>query len=206
MGFFSNLGDALSGKIYKQNTLIGSNVVKLIKKVEHRQDFVKWWIYSCTASINGLLDKLLFQDLKTKDDEGKEIDFNNFKKNIERLNEQKVFEIFKLLGGHFLMVFLKNKDNIAFLKSVKLERKDFEEEITKIFDFNRKDEDDYKRLDEKFLANTAGYFLNLYDEVFSKGFELSPDKDLAASLVFSELLSNSYKNFMDILQDKIREI
>ena len=104
------------------------------------------------------------------------------------------------------MVFLKNRDNIAFLKSVKLERKDFEEEIITIFDFTKKDEEDYKNLDEKFSTNAAGYFLNLYDEIFSKGFELSPDKDLAASLVFSKLLSNSYQNFMDILQDKVKEI
>jgi len=206
MGLFSNFGDALSGKIYKQNTLIGSNVAKLINKVESRQDFIKCWIYSCVASIDGLLDMLLFQDLKGKDDKGNEIDFNDFKKNIEKLNEQKVFEIFKLLSGHFLMVFLKNKDNVAFLKSVKLKKEDFEEEIITIFDFTKSDNEDYKKLDKKFSTNAAGYFLNLYDEIFSKGFEISSNNDVGASLVFSKLLSNSYQNFMIILQDKVKEI
>lgn len=205
MEMFSNLGNALSGKTYKSNTLIGNNVKRFIKKVEPRRDFIKWWVYSCVASIDGLLNVLLFQDLKTKDDNGNEIDFNTFKKNIEKLDEQKVLEIFKLLGGHFLMVFLKNKDNIAFLKSVKLGKKDFEEEIVTIFEFTRKDEKDYIKLDKKISNNGAGYFLTLYDEIFNKGFGLSPDNDLPASLVFSKLLSNSYHSFMNILQEKVHE-
>jgi len=40
MGFFSNLGNALSGKTYKQNVLFENNIIKLLKNAEGENEFV----------------------------------------------------------------------------------------------------------------------------------------------------------------------
>jgi len=215
MGIFSNLGDALSGKIYKQNTLIGGHVVKLIKRVETRpqSDFIKQWIYSCIASINALLSTLLFEDIRNKEGndsiifaDGAKQSLNPFKQNVGKLNEQKSFEIFKLLGGHYLAVFLQNKDNLAFLKTISLNTPKLEEEIFTIFDFTRGDETTYRKLKEKFEENPAGYFITLYREIFDKGFGMPNESNLGASVVFSDLLSNTYGSFMEILNERVKEL
>lgn len=204
-----NLRAVFSGVNNKQNNLTANNVTRLLNKVRSRQDFIECWIYSCVLTIDVLLDMLMFQNSKNckgkKENGVNSNTFKTFRNNIGKLNEQKTFEIFKILGKHFLIIFLKNKDNIIFLESTKLRKEDFENEVIKIFDFTEQDKEDYKKLDEKFSTNTAGYFCDLYDEIFSKGFGLFPDEDLVAYVVFSRLLGNLYENcFLDILRNKIK--
>lgn len=203
MGILTYLTDAFSGKIYRQNTLIGDNIKRLLKNLEAKSGFIKTWSYFCIVSVDALLSSLLFTDLKTGDSDGKKFDFNPFNKISGKLNGHKTYEIVKLIVAHFLAVFLKNEDNSNFLKTLKITRKKFEGEIFTIFEFTRNNEINYKEMDKKFDSNTAGYYLGLYDKIFTIGFKTQSDHNLPNSLVFSKLLSNSYINFMNELQNNL---
>jgi hypothetical protein len=214
MGFFEYLGDTLSGKNYKRNTLVVPNVDRIAKKVENRPqpDFVQQWVYSCVISINTLLNNLLFESIKEEGgndsiilEDGSKKPLNPFNENIEKLDEQRVFEIFKLLSGHYLAIFPQNEKNFSLLQKLEFGTTEFENEIFTIFDFTRADEATYRKLLGKFKKNPAGYFLTLYKEIFDKAFGMPNENNLAACMIFSEMLSSSYIDFMQFLNQQIEE-
>lgn len=199
MGFFSNLGDALSGKIYKQNTLIGGNIASLLEKSQKLPDskFVKHWAFACTLSCNVSLDYLLFEK------KGEEI--NAFKQNIGKLNESRVFEIIKLLMGYHLSVFKRNEGNINFLKKLNINIDGLGEDVFSIFAFTRDDEKNFRELDKEFDNDSAKYFLHLYQKIFEKAYEMPDEKDAFGSLLMSGIISNTYTGvFINALDDKLR--
>lgn len=215
MGFFSNLGDVFSGKNYKQNVLVNPSLIKLSKKVEDRSqsDFVELWMYSCIASMDTVVNKLLFEDIKDREGntemifaDGAKQPLNPFKENIGKLDEQRVFEFFKLLGGYHLAVFLENEDNLSFLKKIKLNPTKFEGEVFKIFDFTLVDEKIYQELKEKFVENPEGYFITLHKKIFERAFEMLNENNLMSSIIFTDMLTNAHIIFMQVLSEQIKEI
>jgi len=199
MGFFSNFGDALSGKTYKQNTLVDSNVAKLLEKSQKLSDysFVKHWSVACILSCNVSLNYLLFEK------KGEEI--NAFKQNIGKLNENRVFEIIKLLVGHHLLVFKRNEGNINFLKKINISVDGLEKDIFSIFDFVSDDEKIFRELDKEFDNDSVKYFLHLYQKIFEKAYEIPDEKDAFGSLLLSGIISNTYTGvFINALNDKLK--
>jgi len=96
LGIFSYLRDALSGKIYKKNVLIGDNTVKLFEKASQLSDesFIKRWVIACIISIHGNLEEILFGK------KGKSI--ATIKKNLNILDIDKVYEIIKILVCYYI--------------------------------------------------------------------------------------------------------
>jgi len=199
MGFFGHLGDALSGKIYKQNTLVGSNIAKLLEKSQKLPDskFVKHWAFACVLSCNVSLEYLLFEK------EGEEI--NAFKKNIGKLDVNGVFEIIKLLTGHYLSAFKRNEGNVNILKKLNMNIEKLEEDVFSIFSFTRDDEKIFRELDKEFDDDSAKYFLHLYQKIFEKAYEMPDEKDAFGSMLMSGIISNTYTGvFINALSDKLK--
>lgn len=201
MGFFSNLGDALSGKIYKQNTLIGSNIAKLLEKSQRLPDskFIKRWSFVCMASIQVILEKLLFSNAISSD-------INVFKRNINKLNQDKVFELIKLLAGFHLSAFTSNEGNLAFLKIARLTKEEFDDDVFLIFSFTKDDKKLFKELDEKYKSNGAKYSICLYRALLKNGFDISEECDIFAVMAIRTIIHAAYQNFMDTLECEVKKL
>jgi len=195
MNPFSYFKDVFSGKIYKDNELIGSNAAKILKRISNlpEDDFIRNFIFIGTASADGLLKELIFSE--EKDESG----INIFKKEVSQLNPEKVFESFKIITGHYLTAFLSNEDNKDFLKSIHLTQEDLKNKIFRIFSYNEEDRQIFNELFELFQKNDAPrYFLRLYKFLTKKTFG-SGDEDAFHSLFFSKMLVLSYQHFFDNL-------
>ncbi len=199
MGLFSfkNLKDTISGKNYKINILITSNYIKIIQKVISKKDFVSRWSLQGAASISAYLEFRLFENYIIKDEIGQKVNVNNFKMNLKLLTPEKTFKIFKLLCSHYLISFLKNERNVSFLKDKNLNAVNFEKNIFQIFEFTSYDEHFYRKLDKCLIdGDGSNYFLKLYVEIFRKGFMCSYQKDAADIFIFSNEITNRYKEFL----------
>lgn len=199
MGFFSHLGDAFSGKIYKQNTLVGANIVKILEKSQKlpNSKFIKHWSFACILSTDVILNYLLFEKQKNK--------VNTFKNNIDKLTEDNVFEIIKLLAGHHLSVFKRNKNNIEFLKKFNMNEEILENNIFSFFSFTRDDEKTFRELDKEFDEDSGTkYFLRLYQKIFEKAYEMPDEKNFFSATLMAGIISINYTNtFIESLSDKL---
>lgn len=201
MGFFSKLGDAASGKTYKYNTLIGSNVNRIIGRVSNWPDpnFVKDWVYAAVYCADKTFETLLFPEKETKDEQ--EI-FGHFKNNIHLSDKEKLFLCFKLLGGFYLFLFLKNKENNNFLVETGLSKKDFKQQILDIFEFDQNDKALYSKLTAAYEEKVSDYPLGVWEEIVEKCFATKANVDLASGMAFALLVFQVHKEiFYPSLRD-----
>lgn len=201
MGIFKYFGDAFSGKIYKENTLIGSNVAKLLEKSQKLSDskFIKHWTLSCLVCIHHVLDILLIEDT------GDEV--NTFKKHLKKLDKDKVFEIIKLLSGHYFSAFHLNKNNIEFLKKFKINEEEFKDDFFSMFEFTRDDEKVFKKLEKEHISGNNAYILHLYQKIFEKAYGMPDEKNIFAAMILGKALTIAYANiFFDVLDKSINKM
>lgn len=180
MEFFTN----------KQNIILENNTAELLKKHQELtgSTFTIGWIYSCILSCHAILDYLLFKD-----------EPNFFNKNINILNQQKIFEIIKLLVSNHLSAFIVNIKNKTSIK-------EFEEIVFCFFSFNSEDKKTFKDLNEDFNSGNSKYFGRLYIKVLEKGYGKFNEYDnfMIESLTLAEITTNAYKEvFMKTLKEKL---
>ncbi len=198
MGFFSNLGDAFSGKNQKRSELIFKKIEKLLNKQQRfsGNDLVVYFLSSMILSISIDLEFILFK-------EGGEI--NVFKKNINSLDEEKTFEFMKLLVTRYLSSFKRNVDFDQIIKVYNIKTKQLEEEVFTFFSFTRENEKDYKELDNIFDKNTSKYFRILTKKILNKAYGMNSDASSIADQLFLQLItSDTYNNvFIENLSEKL---
>ena len=198
MGFFSNLGDAFSGKNQKRSELIFKKIEKLLNKQQRfsGNDLVVYFLSSMILSISIDLEFILFK-------EGGEI--NVFKKNINSLDEEKTFEFMKLLVTRYLSSFKRNVDFDQIIKVYNIKTKQLEEEVFTFFSFTRENEKDYKELDNIFDKNTSKYFRILTEKILNKAYGINSDAISIADQLFLQLItSDTYNNvFIENLSEKL---
>lgn len=200
MGFLGNLGDTLSGKTYKRNTLIGANIAKLLEKSQSLPDakFIKHWSFACLASIHIIIDELLFSNVIPND-------INVFKRNINKLDKERVSELIKLLAGFHLSAFTSNEGNLAFLEKAGLTEKKFSDDMFSVFSFTKDDEKLFRELDEIYKSEDySKHSIYLYRAMLKSGFDLSGENDAFAMTATRTIISTAYQFFVDNLRDKIK--
>lgn len=199
MGFFSNLGDAFSGKNQKRSELIFKKIEKLLNKQTEifGNDLVVYFLSSMILSISIDLEFILFKE------GGGEI--NTFKKNINSLDEEKTFEFMKLLVTRYLSSFKRNVDFDQIIKVYNIKTKQLEEEVFTFFSFTRENEKDYKELDNIFDKNTSKYFRILTEKILNKAYGMNSDASSIADQLFLQLItSDTYNNvFIENLSEKL---
>lgn len=199
MGFFSNLGDAFSGKNQKRSELIFKKIEKLLNKQTEifGNDLVVYFLSSMILSISIDLEFILFKE------GGGEI--NTFKKNINSLDKEKTFEFMKLLVTRYLSSFKRNVDFDQIIKVYNIKTKQLEEEVFTFFSFTRENEKDYKELDNIFDKNTSKYFRILTEKILNKAYGMNSDASSIADQLFLQLItSDTYNNvFIENLSEKL---
>lgn len=203
MGLFSYAKNVALGKIYKQNNLVNNNIASLLKRTEQffESKFIDAWSKSCIVSIHVSLEYFLFENL------GKSNEINSFRKNIDKLNDKKVFEIIKLLAGYHLTVFEKNKDNIKILKEYNLDKNILFDKIFTIFSFNSDDINTFYELNEEYDIDFAKHSIHLYKKIFEKAFLMSEEKNAFSALLMRKIIHTNYaKVFIVSLQEEINQL
>ena len=204
MGLFKHLGDAFSGKIEKHNILIGRNVNRVVNYVPASDEptFIKNWIYACTIDIQATLEMALPIGKDIKPVEG----LGYFSENINLFDEQKVFQIFKLLCGYHLFIFLKNENNTKFLNEIGLSKENFENKIFNIFEFTKDDKSLYLEFSKLSSDDVANYALNLWDEAMKICFGKDHKSDAKMLLILCTVTMSNYgKIFYPTLIDIIKK-
>ncbi len=204
MGLFKYLGDALSGKIEKNNILIGRNVNRIINYVPSQDPiFIKNWVYACTVDIQATLEMILPIGRDIKQAGGLEY----FNENINLFDEQKVFQIFKLLCGFHLFIFLKNEDSNKFINEIGLSKEIFENKIFNIFEFSQHDKSLYFEFSKSFNNDASNYALSLWDEAMKICFEKNYHTDSKMLLILCTItMSNYVKIFHPTLIDIVKKL
>lgn len=177
--------------IFKKNSqnVVLVNMSKLLKRLDETGDFTSVWLNICILTITGLVEGL---NSNTNEN-------NDFKKYVNNLNEEKAYKIYKILTQHFLIVFLKNGHNIAFLKRNSINKDDFKKEVFSFFELNNTEISDYNENNECFSGNPSGYFIKLYRKIFSDCYAINLENVIEESLNFANSLSKSQEIFMEEL-------
>jgi len=200
MGILKYLGDVFSEKIYKENTLISSNIAKLLEKSQNLSDskFIKHWTLACLVCVHHVLDILLIKDI------GDEV--NTFKKHLRKLDKNKVFKIIKLLAGHYFSAFHINKNNMEFLKEFKVSEEEFKKDFFSMFEFTRDDERVFNELKKEHVNGSNTYFLHLYQKIFERAYEIPNEKNIFAAMILGKALTIAYTNiFFEVLDKSINK-
>jgi len=194
MAIFSYLKDATSGKIKKQNELINANISKLLEKVSTLEgpNLIKDWITIFSLIAGAFLEELLFQ--KTEP-----IQFGKY---IKELDEEKAFEIFKIIGGYYLHAFLRNKDASVILQQANIDEEEFKKTIMTITDYDQKDREEYESLVKISDDDWTSYFTRLHEKVWENGYGIRVEgkQDIHEIYYFGKFLG---KSFLDSFMPEI---
>jgi len=208
MGIFSNLSDVLTGKTYKQNTLINDNISKIYKNAENKDPLYKNWTVACLASVGNLLEQIFIKDTK-KLQENLIPQFT--KENIDKLTPERVLETIKLIASFYLIIFTtQNNTNELF----DIDREMFEQNIFEIFEVGDEDKRKYnsykelvrdkKRAIDGLESLLAKLRFDLFRGILDKAFCLKVADDGVAVVTLYSFFHIGYTDgFMTILNKKI---
>jgi len=190
----SYLQDVLSGKIYRQNKLVGRNLKRILEKVYSKEDpnIIKDWVISFCISCKIFFDAFLFE---------RPIERNTLSQNQVRLFPEKkklrlnidqdaAFNSFKALARFHLSIFLSDEDNCGLLNRVDLSIESFEMEILKILDFTGEDIDKYYRLCEISGKDVKRFFYSIFND-FAMPFGINQNDPIEV-VKFTEMLKEIY--------------
>lgn len=212
---YSYFKDVFSGKIGKQNVLLGRNIDKLINKVNNLSDheLLKHWIISSVTISYIFLNDLLFEseEIEKKED-GSILYVNEFKKYISYLTEEKVFELFKLLAGYYLADFITNPDIDKVMDLTKSTKEKLVQEVFEIYNFSEADigsyNEHYYDYGDQENFHYTGLFFWLHNEMLNiyniSAEEKRNTSDLLTShVVYIRVLEACCERFHQILNEKL---
>ncbi len=131
--------DVITGKIGLQNVLLADNVEKITKRIKSYPEtsFTYIWATVCVYTIFSFLLEIFFKDKS---------DFTKYlRTNVRKLDKEQVYDIFKLLGGFHLAIFLYNESTEDHFKDLGVSKENFIKDIFTILDYSPKDTDFYNR-------------------------------------------------------------
>ncbi|KKQ00889.1 MAG: hypothetical protein US07_C0005G0004 [Candidatus Levybacteria bacterium GW2011_GWB1_36_18] len=177
MGFFSNLGDVLSGKTLQYNSLIGNDTRKLLERAKELPStkFLKDWVSACILSTDAIMDTLLFSGNKE----------NEFKKNISKIDAAQSYEIRKILASSHLLAFINRKDNDKLFKKFNINIDTLQKEVFMVFMFSEND--------KNLFQEAQGNEHNLLDQVYKKAFKTNTQPSLELSLEIVSICGDSFE-------------
>ena len=141
---------------YKQKKLINKNIAELRRKqaLLSTNRFIKDWIYIYIGSIESNLETIFF--------EKKGESFATLKKNLNKLNKDRVYEIIKILVSFYMSFTERNPSLSKTLKhcekAIGLKQKDFEDEIFSFFSFNSEDIETFREIDNRYKQGALSPF------------------------------------------------
>ena len=157
MGMFDNA---------KKRVLLGNFTDQILQNIQEFKEggLIKSWVIACTFSTKDLLDYLFLNKEIDRD-----LGYNPFRQRITDLNQEKVNKIYKIFAFFSLAMFLHGNDGVC--EKFGLTKEKFENSIISIFEFNKKEIDNYQTLKNSLKAGEI--ISNLYDLIFKDGLEIN---------------------------------
>ena len=198
------LNDLLTGKIYKENTLICNNISVLLTKIAQIKEpfFEKDWVMAACVSIVYFLQTVIFETSSYKEQDI-EINLNPLAKHKKLLNEEKTYELMKFICTHHLISFLAHEDNISFIQELNYTQRDFEEEVFKLFNFTKQNEKEYYDLKALIHRDFKLFSFTFYKMFLIKGLGNENEFDPTAVTFFTSLLT---KHYLDIFFPSLNDL
>ena len=195
--------DVITGKIGLQNVLLANNVEKITKRIKSypKTSFTNIWATYCVFTIFSFLMEMFFKDKS---------EFTKYlRMNVRRLDEQIAFEIFKLLGGFHLAIFLYNENTDDHLKDLGVNKDSFIKDIFSIFDYSSKDINHYKSFYTKDFAPSSMeiYCIKIYEQIIKLIDVPEPKNIYSDSQYFGRLLADQHIHvFLKALQNRLSQL
>lgn len=201
MGFLKYISKVVTGRMAKENQLVGNHCIRIMEKVKNTPDnFLKAIVNSTAICSYHVLIGLLFDRKKYQYDDGFK-EFNPFSTNIDKISRETSYEMFKLIAGYFFGLFLVTCFYYLRYEDVKgTEEDQLKNNFLTIYEFDAEDKkffDDLLEVMSKMLSEDKGSVtpeILLYDYIYKKSFGKAPPELLVHYLKFTALCDNLYSS------------
>ncbi len=183
------LWDVVSGKTYRSNKLVYSNVERVMAAVEGLSDEspVRRYVLANLAAVCALLEELIFETPEF---------VSPFRKHQREMSAEQAKELFLLLTVRFLVTFLMNESNLAWVRSA---HADLDEFTNAVLRYSGGGENYFKDLADAFVAmneqgNPAAWYIRVFRWAQQVGlglpFDQTPDPVVVEA--FTKFCSHCY--------------
>lgn len=201
MGFLKYISKVVTGRMAKENQLVGNHCIRIMEKVKNTSDNFLKAIVNSTAicSYHTLID-LLFDEKKYQYADGFK-EFNPFFTNIDKISREISYDMFKLIAGYFFGLFLLTSFYSLRYEDVKgTEEDQLKNNFLTTYEFDAEDKkffDDLLEVMSKMLSEDKGSVTSeilLYERIFKQSFGKEPPELIVHQIKFTALCQNIYSS------------
>jgi len=188
---FQQFKDIVSSKIAKQSKLVSPIISKILANITQlpEEALVRKYVFANMVAATTLIDILLFESPK---------DMSPFRREINKLRERDIEQLFKVMTARFLVIFLQNESNWRLLNSRYGNANHFVREVLALSGF---DDEDYRSLfidmrdtlDEALQCDNPGQFYSrVYRHALYRALGVPFENIFDLPVYFTELSSSAY--------------
>jgi len=191
VGLISGVKDAILGKDYEQNTILGKTTIDLIERAKNATlPFTEEWATECTMASYSILEVVLF------DEHQGALAFSQFREHRSAIDRPTALGLYKLIACDFLIAFKNEVNDSDFEEALEMTTEEFVREIFEIFDFGSEDKSLYKELTSLFSRDTYTQFsTKLYRAALVKTCGLEAQPGALGLTAFMQLVALTYNSF-----------
>jgi hypothetical protein len=153
VGILSGVKDAILGKDYQKNTILGKATVDLIERARNAtHPFVEEWATECSIAAYSVLATVLL------DEQQGNLAFAQFREHRSEVDQAKALGLYKLVACDFLIAFNNEVNDSDFENALEITTDEFLLEVFEIFEFGSEDKKRYNELAGLFSRDTYTEF------------------------------------------------
>jgi len=153
VGILSGVKDAILGKDYQKNTILGKTTVDLIDRARNTtHPFVGEWATECSIAAYSILATVLLDE-----QQGTQA-FAQFREHRSEVDRAKALGLYKLIVCDFLIAFNNEVNDSDFEDALEITTEEFVHDVLEIFEFGTEDKTLYIELSGLFSRDTYTEF------------------------------------------------
>jgi len=182
--------DAILGKDYQKNTILGKTTVDLIERSRNAtHPFVGEWATECSIAAYSILATVLLDEKQ-----GTQA-FAQFREHRAEVDQAKALGLYKLIACDFLIAFKNEVNDSDFEDALEITTEEFLHDVFEIFEFGSEDKDLYNELASLFSRDTYTEFST---KLYRSALELTCGPEAQAEAMgltaFTQLVALTYNS------------
>jgi hypothetical protein len=214
MGFMKRLKDIASGRIARNNQIIGNHGVRICEKLKtHANPLLEILVRETAICTIQFLEAALFDVEDFKYNDGT-VEPNPFKENLDRLDAKSSYEMFKLVAGNFLIALFA--EGIFRDDETRIDIPELRDQFFNIYDYNDEDRQIFYELLKLAQNDLLGdgkekglpyQGVQLYDYIFKRAYNINPPEYVYQLMNFTlHLKETGNKIFIPEFVEGIKEL